>query len=224
MAADTGRPPPVDGIRFYRAAGWDDAAIDRYKGKFGSFGEQIYPLPSSYRRLLPGESLRIGAHHWQVVIGSGHSPEHACLYCAELKLLISGDQVLPLISSNVSVYPTEPDANPLHNWLTSLSSIAEQIPDDVLVLPAHNSPFLGLHARIAHLIDGHRRGLERLEQALSTPLRVIDTFPLLFSRPISLGLIGMASGESLAHLNYLVGLGKANRETDGAGVHWWRRV
>src|SRR5271170_6296810 len=147
MAADTGRSAPADGIAFYRAAGWDEEAIKGYQGKFGSFGEMIYPLPDSYHRLSDGDTLRFGAHEWQVVVGSGHSPEHACLYCPELKLLISGDQVLPRISSNVSVYPTEPDANPLDDWLTSLARIKQRIPDDVLVLPAHNSPFRRLHAR-----------------------------------------------------------------------------
>jgi len=81
MAADTGREAPAAGIEFYRAAGWDEPALDRYKAKFGSFGEMIFPLPASYRRLADGDSLRIGAHEWTVVVGNGHSPEHACLYC-----------------------------------------------------------------------------------------------------------------------------------------------
>src|ERR1700733_7148720 len=155
-AADTGRSAPADGIAFYRAAGWNEEALERYKAKFGSFGEMIYPLPASYQRLSDGDRLRLGAHEWSVVVGSGHSPEHACLYCADLKLLISGDQVLPRISSNVSVYPTEPEANPLGDWLSSLAAIKQRIPDEVLVLPAHNSPFKGLHARIDQLMESHR--------------------------------------------------------------------
>jgi glyoxylase-like metal-dependent hydrolase (beta-lactamase superfamily II) len=118
MAADTGRKAPEDGIEFYRAAGWDDSAIARYKAKFGSFGAMIYPLPSSYRRISDGETLRFGAHDWTVVTGNGHSPEHACLYCPDLKILISGDQILPRISSNVSVHPTEPEADPLRDSRT----------------------------------------------------------------------------------------------------------
>src|ERR1035441_3876150 len=97
-------------------------------------------LPESFRRIVDGETLTIGGNEWTVVVGNGHSPEHACLYCPALRLLIAGDQVLPKISSNVSVYPTEPDANPLADWLNSLAAIARRIPDDVLVLPAHNSP------------------------------------------------------------------------------------
>jgi glyoxylase-like metal-dependent hydrolase (beta-lactamase superfamily II) len=222
MAADTGREAPAAGIEFYRAAGWDEPAIDRYKEKFGSFGEMIYPLPASYRRISDGDVLRIGAHEWTVVVGNGHSPEHSCLYCPELKLLISGDQVLPRISSNVSVYPTEPDADPLGDWLTSLSAINERVPDDVLVLPAHNSPFKGLHARVGDLAESHRRGLARIEEILTEPKRAIDVFGALFARPITAGLLGMATGEAIAHLNYLSRTGRAVREIDDHGVWRWR--
>ena len=185
MAADSGRQAPREAIEFYRAAGWDDAAIERYQERFGAFGEMIYPLPVSYHRIADGDTLRLGAHEWTVVVGSGHSPEHACLYCPQLKLLIAGDQVLPKISSNVSVYPVEPDADPLGDWLRSLAVIKQRIPDEVLVLPAHNSPFHGLHARIEELGESHVQGLARLQEMLRTPRRTVDVFAALFSRPIS---------------------------------------
>jgi glyoxylase-like metal-dependent hydrolase (beta-lactamase superfamily II) len=101
----------------------------------------------------------IGANTWRVIVGSGHSPEHACLYCPALKVLISGDQILPRISSNVSVHPTEPDADPMSNWLDSLAKLKREVPDDVLVLPAHNECFRGLHARIDALARGQETSL-----------------------------------------------------------------
>jgi len=137
-------------------------------------------------------------------------------------MLISGDQVLPRISSNVSVFPTEPDGDPLRDWLTSLARIKTRVPDDVLVLPAHNDPFHGLHSRIDHLIGGHERGLVRLEQRLAEPRRAIDVFGVLFKRTITPDLMGMATGEALAHLNCLMHRGVAVRETDAAGVDWYR--
>ena len=109
LVADTGREAPDDGVRFYRRAGWNDEAIEHYRVRFGSFGRVVHTLPDSFRRLHDGERFRIGEHEWRVIVGNGHSPEHACLHCDELKLLVSGDQVLPRISSNVSVFPTEPD-------------------------------------------------------------------------------------------------------------------
>jgi glyoxylase-like metal-dependent hydrolase (beta-lactamase superfamily II) len=159
-----------------------------------------------------------------VVVGSGHSPEHACLYCPELKVMISGDQVLPRISSNVAVFPTEPDADPLHDWLTSLARIKDLVPDEVLVLPAHNDPFYGLHARIDRLLAGHQEGLQKLRKLLVEPKRVVDVFPALFRRPIDETNLMLATGESLAHLNYLVARGEVVRSRDEAGVDWYRAI
>ncbi len=222
LAADTGREAPVEGVNFYRRAGWDEAALAHYQARFGSFGEMISPLPQSYRRLRDGQTLRIGEHDWHVVVGAGHSPEHACFYCPELKLLISGDQVLPRISSNVSVFPTEPLADPMHDWLESLDKLRQQIPDDVLVLPAHDDPFHGLHARLNHLEGSHRRALDRLQELLAEgPRRVVDVFSALFARKIDGGLLSLATGESLANLNYLVARGKVVVTEDTEGVAWY---
>ena len=222
LAADTGREAPPEALRFYRAAGWNAEALETYRARFGFFGKMIHVLPDSFHRLSDGDELSIGGRTWRVVVGSGHSPEHACLYCPELKLLISGDQVLPKISSNVAVFPTEPDADPLHDWLTSLARIKTLVPDDVLVLPAHNDPFYGLHARLDRLISGHQKGLARLRRRLAEPRRVVDVFPMLFRRTIDDGNLGLATGESLAHLNYLLARGEATRTTDENGVDWYR--
>jgi glyoxylase-like metal-dependent hydrolase (beta-lactamase superfamily II) len=221
LVADTGREAPEDGVRFFKAAGWDEDAIENYKARFGGFGKAIYALPDSYRRLSDGEDFDIGGKIWRVVTGQGHSPDHACLWCPELDVLISGDQVLPRISSNVSVFPTEPEADPLSDWLTSLAKVKATVPDSVLVLPAHNDPFHGLHARIDHLIGGHERGLSRLEKKIAEPKRVVDVFGALFARPIGPDLLGMATGEALAHLNCLVGRGLVKRRTDADGVAWY---
>lgn len=224
LVADTGREAPADGISFYKRAGWDDDAMENYRARFGGFGKLTYALPDSFRRLVDGEHLRIGEHEWRVVVGSGHSPEHACLYCAELKLLISGDQVLPRISSNVSVFPTEPDADPMGDWLASLDKLRREVPDDVLVLPAHNEPFRGLHARLDYLAHSQRDALERLRRALGQRKRTVDIFGELFGRPIGTDptLLGMATGEGVAHLNYLLQRDEAVMEVDAGGVAWYR--
>ncbi len=222
LAADTGREAPADAMTFYKAAGWDEEALETYRSKFGGFGRGLHALPDSFQRLSDGDTVRIGEHDWQVVVGSGHSPEHACLWCPDLKLMISGDQVLPKISSNVAVFPTEPEADPLAEWMGSLRRIKGRVPDDVLVLPAHNDPFHGLHARIDHLVGGHERGLTRLRQVLAEPKRAVDVFHVLFRRRIDAGLLGLATGESLAHLNHLLATGQAIRERDASGVDWYR--
>ena len=222
LVADTGREAPEDGVRFYRAAGWDEEALEQYRARFGGFGRAVHALPDSYRRMSDGDVIDVGGRGWRVVVGNGHSPEHACLHQPELKVLIAGDQVLPKISSNVSVFPTEPDADPLSDWLSSLAKLKREIPDDVLVLPAHGEPFRGLHARLDALAAGHEVSLQRLETRLSEPKRAVDVFGTLFGRPIGPSLLGMATGESLAHLRCLETRGRAVRETDPAGVWWWR--
>ena len=224
MVADTGREAPEDAIRFYRQAGWNDAAIDRYRARFGYFGRHVYPLPASFRRIRDGEEIRIGAHVWRVIVGAGHSPEHACLHCPDLGLFISGDQVLPRISSNVSVFPVEPDADPMAAWLASIASLKARVPDDVLVLPSHDDCFRGLHARLDRLARGQQLVLQRLRRGLGEPKRAVDVFPTLFARPIAgtdTGKMGLATGESLACLNYLMHRGEVVRELRDDGAMWY---
>jgi len=226
-ASDTGREAPADGVDFYRRAGWSTAAIEVYRARFGRFGQHIHALPDSFRRLHDAEEIAIGRHAWRVIVGTGHSPEHACLYCPELKLFISGDQVLPRISSNVSVYPLEPDANPMAGWYASIAKLKEQVPDDVLVLPAHNDCFHGLHARLDHLRRSQDRSLDRLRQALGEPRRAVDVFGALFARKVGeedMSQMSLATGESLACLNYLIGRGEVQRELRDDGTNWYSLV
>ena len=223
MAGDTGRSAPEVAIRFYRGAGYDDEQLEQYKKKFGNFGRAIYPLPDSFRRLMDRETLTIGGRYWQVIIGSGHSPEHATLYCPALKLLISGDQVLPRITPNVSVFPTEPEGDPLTEWLQSSNRLREILPDDLLVLPAHEAPFYGLHVRLNQIIENHKHDLDSLWEYLSEPRRAVDCYPALFKRKIDGGSMGLATGETLAHLNCLLGRRSITRQTDSDGVNWYTK-
>ncbi len=225
LVADTGRTAPQDGVGFFHRAGWTDASIETYQSRFGNFGKRIHTLPDSYRRIVDGEEIKIGNHSWRVIVGTGHSPEHACFYCAELKLLISGDQVLPRISSNVSVHPTEPDADPMRDWLESLAKIKREVPDDVLVLPSHNDCFRGLHARLDYLGASQLRSLDRLRKTVQEPKRAVDVFAALFGRAIDqsdAGLLNLATGESLACLNYLMHQGELSRVDDDQGVAWYQ--
>ena len=222
LVSDTGRPAPQTGVRFYKGAGYSQKELDTYREKFGLFGKYVAQLPESYRRLQDGDTLQIGANQWQVIVGRGHSPEHACLYCAELNIVISGDQILPTISSNISVHPTEPAANPLSDWLTSLRDLKEKLPDDVLVLPAHGKPFHGVQARLDQLIHEHETCLVELHALCKEPKRAVDTFPALFKGMVTGGNLMFATGESIAHLNYLLILDRMTTSTDKDGVHWYQ--
>lgn len=224
LVADTGRMAPDAGKDFYTAAGFAADSLHYYEKLFGFFGKFVSPLPESYRRLQAGDNLTIGAHQWRIIVGSGHSPEHACLFSEALNILISGDQLLPTISSNVSVYPTEPLANPLHDWITSLAHLKDSIPEDVLVLPAHGKPFRGAHRRVNCLIAEHRDGLQALEALCVEAKRATDVFPALFNREINSSNLIMATGEALAHLNYLLRQNRLSVEVDSDGVNWYRQA
>lgn len=223
LVADTGKQAPEEAIRFYAAAGFTEHQLQEYRNRFGFFGRLVSRLPEAYVRIHDNDRLVLGAHSWRVLIGRGHSPEHACLYCEEQNLLISGDQVLPTISANVSVWPTEPEANPMKHWLESLAALREQIPADVLVLPAHGKPFRGAHDRIDTLIAEHVRRLERLHDHLDEPRRAVDVFEVLYRRRVPDSHRVMATGEAVAHLHYLVGNGDAVAQQDAAGVIWYGR-
>ena len=222
LVADTGRPAPDAGIRFYKGAGYSEKALDKYQERFGTFGRYVAPLPDSYLRLQENDVISIGKYEWRVIIGRGHSPEHACLYCEDLNVLISGDQILPTISSNISVHPTEPAANPLADWMTSLHELRHKFPEDVLVLPAHGKPFRGAHIRLDQLIHEHDTGLRELFDLCKEPKRAVDTFPALFKAKISGSNLMFATGESIAHLNYLLSADQMTVSTDNGGVHWYQ--
>ncbi|MEO7387641.1 MAG: MBL fold metallo-hydrolase, partial [Gammaproteobacteria bacterium] len=208
-----------DGVNFYRAAGWNEDALATYRKRFGAFGKMVEAMPDSVRRVTAGESMQIGGREWRLIGGNGHSPEHICLWSPDLNLFISGDQILPRISSNVSVFPTEPDADPLTDWLESCARLQHEIPADVLVLPAHNEPFVGAHLRLQELIEWHEAALVKVEEALRAgPLRAVDLFPALFRRAIGHELLGFATGESLAHLNCLIGRGRVRRRATDDGL------
>ena len=224
LVADTGRPAPASGRTFYQAAGWTADQLEAWGRSYGQFGQVVSPMPETYERLSEGDVLSIGGEDWQVVTGQGHSPEHVCLWRRSDGVFLGGDQILPRISSNVSVWPTEPLADPLGDWIASLEDLQTRLPEDLLVLPSHGEPFRGVQTRLAALLRGHAQALTRLERRLETPARAIDGFASLFARPVGDSLRGMATGEAVAHLNYLERQGRATRSRDAEGVDWWTRA
>ena len=221
LAADARDAVPDEMIAFWRGAGWDNEQLAHAVARgWSGFRRIIAPLPLGFTRIADGETLRIGAVDWRVVVGSGHSPEHACLLYEAGGVLIAGDQVLPRISPNISLGVTEPEADPLGEWLVSIDRL-KRLPGDLLVLPGHGDPFTGLHTRLDAMAAEHRDRLDGLAAALAEPLRAVDAFPLLFRRTVGPDMLGMATGEALAHLRRLAVEGRAVRE-DRDGVWWWR--
>ncbi len=181
---------------------------------YGNFKKGVHTLPSSYIRMEDGMELELGNRRWRVVIGRGHSPEHACLLCLDEPLFIGGDQILPEITSNVSVYAREPHGNPLAHWLSSLDRM-RAITGNPMVLPSHGRVFFGLRTRLDALIEGHLVKLERLHDWCKEPKTTVKTFKALYRRKIEGMDFYLALGEAVAHLHLLESLNVLNRSFDG---------
>lgn len=212
---DVGDEFPENELDYLFRAGVDRSyeAMIRAAGH-GNFKKGVYTLPRSYVRMEDGFELTIGGRRWRVVIGRGHSPEHACLACLDEPLFIGGDQILPEITSNVSVYAREPHANPLAHWLSSLDRM-RLVPGDPLVLPSHGRVFFGLQARVDALINGHLEKLLKLHDWCKEPRTVVKTFRALYRRKIEGMDFFLALGEAVAHLHLLESIGLIERSFDG---------
>ncbi|SDG48798.1 MBL fold metallo-hydrolase [Roseospirillum parvum] len=226
LSLDTGPRYVERQLAFYRRAGLDRDMLGEIGARGNSYAERVGPIPDTYQRLLDGMTLTLGGRPWRVITGRGHAPEHACLYCPDLDVLISGDQVLPRISPNVGVWPQEPDGDPLPLFLASLERL-RILPGNVLVLPSHGRPFRGLRARLDTLAEHHRERLRLAEAACpdaGAGVSGAEVIPALFKRAMDTHQTIFAVGESLAHLHLLWHAGRLIRQTDAAGVARFRRL
>jgi glyoxylase-like metal-dependent hydrolase (beta-lactamase superfamily II) len=210
----------VERLDFYVANGMAPAEQQLVRERSSRYADGVR-LPSSFRRMVDGEVLRIGGHDWRIIVGRGHSPEHASLHCASLGLFIAGDQLLPEITTNVSVWPDEPEADALRQFLDSLALFARVLPSDTLVLPSHRRPFRGVQARVAEIEQHHRERLDTLlGVAAAGPVTTAGLLPHLFRGVLDGHQLGFAMGESLAHVNYLLHQGLLHRYVEEGITHY----
>ncbi len=178
----------------------DPAAVDGVAARTNYYRNLVPAVPASYRRLLDrGAKSPTGSGaarvDWTCHVGYGHAPEHMALHCAAARVLISGDMVLPRISTNVSVVDVEPEADPLTLYLDSIERM-RAIDAGVLVLPSHGLPFKGLHTRIDQLQAHHaERFAETIEACAEAPQSAFELVPVLFKRPLDLHQTTFAMGE-----------------------------
>ena len=204
----------------FRAHGLEPERVANLAARGNRYRLGVPELPLRYDRLMAEDELVVGASRWRVIPGYGHSPEHASLYSADLGVLIAGDMLLPKITTNVSVWPIEPDGDPLERFLGSLDRFAS-LPPDTLVLPSHGLPFTGIHERLGELRAHHAARLAEIEAAASTPVTAASILPLLFRRTLDAQQLFFAMGEAIAHLNHLGRRRRLQRRQDD-GI--WRFV
>lgn len=206
---------------FFASHGLIDAdSLEKIRARASYYPSMVPDLPRRFRRMQDGDIVTIGGRAWRCIAGYGHAPEHIALYCDEMHLLISGDMLLPRISTNVSVYDVEPESDPLRLFLRSIDRYAE-LPADTLALPSHGKPFRGVHERVRQLHAHHEERLREVVQACrARPQSAADVLPVLFPRKLDLHQTTFAMGEAVAHLHALWHQGRLKRVRDAQGI--WR--
>jgi glyoxylase-like metal-dependent hydrolase (beta-lactamase superfamily II) len=210
-------------LRHYRRNGCGEEALAALRKRGNHYPKLVPTVPTAFREIRDGDALAIGGRSFRVIVGRGHSPEHAALWCEEAGVLISGDQVLPRITSNVSVWPDQPWGNPLRLYLDSLDRF-RGIGAGALVLPAHGLPFRGLPERLAELRTHHAARLAETLDAITEPRSAADIVPVLFKRELDSHQLGFALGEALSHLHFVEADGRAVRIVGPDGVHRFRKA
>lgn len=209
--------------QFWRRGGMSEEVLrKRLSERPFNFADIAYPLPVGYQRVQQDDVIRAGGRDWDVHMGNGHAPEHLTLWSRDDNLVLSGDQILSSISPNIGVHATEPDADPLADWMESCTRLKTLAREDHLVLGGHKLPFTGLPTRMHQLIENHHGGLRRLRKHLTEPRTAAECFPPLFKRTIDEGTYGLALVEAIAHLNHLYQTGEIGRTLREDGAWLWQ--
>lgn len=223
LTLDVQEAPSDAAVAFWRHAGIPAAEIARRRTERPyNFADRVGLLPPTYSRLTEGGAIRMAGADWTIRMGEGHAPEHATFWSGDL--VIGGDQLLPTISPNLGVWPTEPESDPVGEWLDSCARLAAFARDDQLVLPGHGLPFRWLPFRLRQMIGHHHAALDRLVAALDRPMVAVDCFATLFARQIGPTEQGLALAETVGHLNRLWHAGRVTRVLGPDGAWLWQRA
>lgn len=224
LVLDVQDRPTAEALTFYNRAGVTGADLARRAGERPfNFADMVDPMPLGFARLVEGARLTTAGRSWTVRIGQGHAPDHATLWSDD-GIVLGGDQLLPGISANIGVYPTEPEADPLTDWLDSCRAFQAHARPDQLILPGHKLPFTGLPFRLVQMIENHEAALARLIDHLDRPKTAAACFLPLFRREIGPAEHGLALVEAVAHLNCLLRRGLVSRSLGPDGAWEWERL
>lgn len=225
LTLDVQDRPSARAMEFYTRAGAPPEVLaKRASERPFNFADVVAPMPLGFTRIDEGDVLTLGGRRWRVRIGHGHAPDHATLWSEDDPLVIGGDQLLPGISANIGVYPTEPEADPLGDWLASTAGFKPHARDDQLVLPGHKLPFTGLPFRLEQMAENHLAALDRLRDHLRQPRTAVECFLPLYKRKISEAEFGLALVEAVAHLNYLLKRAQVSRSLEADGAWYWQAI
>lgn len=223
LVLDEQEVPTPETTEYCRLWGMDPEVLARRATERPfNFADMVSPLPVGFTRIREGDRIELGGRAWSVARGDGHAAEHAVLFEDGGNLVLGGDQLLPGISPNLGLYPTEANADPVGDWLEACDRLMPLARPDQLVLPGHKTPYFGLPTRLASLGQNHVSALNRLEAHIATPRTGGECFAPLFKRRITDSIYGLAFFEAIAHLQHLHLTGRAIRETRDDGVWTFR--
>jgi glyoxylase-like metal-dependent hydrolase (beta-lactamase superfamily II) len=192
LTLDEQERPSEEALAFWRSAGMDpDIYAQRAAERPFNFADIVAPMPLGFTRVVEGDTFRSGGRDWTVLMGAGHAPELVTLWSADGEVVIGGDQLLPSISPNLVVYATEPEADPVADWIEACERLAGYATAAHLVLPGHKLPYRGLPFRLGQLADNHHGALDRLRRRLVRPHTACECFEPLFGRRIGTGEYGL---------------------------------
>jgi len=206
--------------KFFKKAGCSTKQINSLSRHLLTSNRFFYKVPLNYVRINDTDEIRIGGRNWKVIVGKGHSGEHACLYCGEIDVLIGGDQILPKITPTIILQTNEPNDNPLRAFLDSNKKF-KKLREETKVLPSHNEPFVGLQIRLNQYEEHHFRRLEQTYEACKYGATAMDVSRALFSEKTDPYHLYFSVGETLSHLRYLEVEGRliASNGFDGVAIY-----
>ncbi len=216
------RPGPLEHeLHFVRKAGMQGLEFEAFRRRpHNNYRQTVLPLPDTYHRLTEGDRLTIGDRTWTVHLGYGHAVEHVTLW-ADDGHVITGDQVLPGISSNISVLSSEPEEDVLSEWIESCKRFAQLASDEMLCLPGHNLPFYGIGKRCHQLIHSHQLALARLLQYLQQPRTVLDCLEVIYRRKLRPDERSLLIAEAFGYLNHLHKKNMVEKTINFEGAYLW---
>ena len=174
------------------------------------------------RLVHDGEDVGVPGRAVTALWTPGHTPGHLCFVVQDADVLLTGDHLLPRITSNISSYDTE--GNPLEDYLSSLETLRSF--DRREALPGHEYRFRGIWARVEDVKSHHRSRLGEIvarlqEQPGSTVWEIAQALAWSRSWAETTGYIRRtAIAETLAHLRLLAQQGIV-RYHGGTPRHWY---
>ena len=179
-------PKPRDAGVLVRGAGMTRRCwTPGVRGAAVQLRRQVAPMLLGFRRIAQGDdsSPAGGAGGWRSATGTHRSRRRSG--ASVTTSCSSATRSCPASPPNLGVYATEPEADPVGDWLASCARLATLAEERHLALPGHRRPFRGLPARLEELIRHQKAALAALQSSIwATPRRASECFAPLYGRPI----------------------------------------